>query len=268
MFSDVLDVFRIVGRFIPTIMTSIIVLISISILALIVDYKIAGFILLSLLFGIILAFFSRKKLDKVGTQTNQAIKSLNGVNIEFVDVLDSVQNNNLVKYYNCKTESMVDYFMKTAMKEDKKICFWSGIVSNYNSLFSLVLSIFLSLPFANHSLINMVFFILLSNILIQYSQKLELILQRIIRSAVCFRNIENIIRLPQRAGNKNLDHIQKVEFDSVVFSYPNSEKKIFHELSLTLSKGDCVKLEGPNGSGKSTLIKLLTNLYSIPSGEI
>lgn len=114
----------------------------------------------------------------------------------------------------------------------------------------------------------MAFFILLSNILIQYSQKLELIIQQIMHSRICFKNLENIINLPQRNGTQKIEKIDNIFFDKVSFSYPETEKLIFKDFSFRLEKGDCLKIEGQNGSGKTTFVKLLTNLYSVHSGKI
>lgn len=268
LFGDILDVFRIVGRSIPVIISSVLIIIGVSTISLIMDFKTTLFILSSILFGVILAFLSQKKLDRVGEKTNQSIKALNSINIEFVDMISMIQVNDLTEYYNSKTRKMVNNFITSAINEDKKIYFWNGLVTNYNSLFSLILSIILSLPLANNSLTNMAFFILLSNILIQYSQKLELIIQQIMHSRICFKNLENIINLPQRNGTQKIEKIDNIFFDKVSFSYPETEKLIFKDFSFRLEKGDCLKIEGQNGSGKTTFVKLLTNLYSVHSGKI
>lgn len=52
-------------------------------------------------------------------------------------------------------------------------------------------------------------------------------------------------------------HRQAVEIESVNFAYPGDERKIFTNLTLTLSAGDKVAVIGENGVGKTTLLKLL-----------
>ena len=59
----------------------------------------------------------------------------------------------------------------------------------------------------------------------------------------------------------------KIVFDQVSFSY-NSEKKILHNLSLTINPGDRVAIVGKSGSGKSTLISLLCRIYDVNCGTI
>lgn len=59
-----------------------------------------------------------------------------------------------------------------------------------------------------------------------------------------------------------------IEFRNVDFTYPETNKKILHNFSLTIQAGEKVALVGENGAGKSTVIKLLTRFYDVDAGEI
>lgn len=59
-----------------------------------------------------------------------------------------------------------------------------------------------------------------------------------------------------------------VVFDEVTFHYPQSNRMVLDQLTLTISSGETLALVGLNGSGKSTVIKLLTGLYTPTSGRI
>jgi ATP-binding cassette subfamily B protein len=54
----------------------------------------------------------------------------------------------------------------------------------------------------------------------------------------------------------------------VSFSYPGSDKKALHDVTLQIRPGESLALVGENGSGKTTLIKLLTRLYEPTEGRI
>lgn len=45
-------------------------------------------------------------------------------------------------------------------------------------------------------------------------------------------------------------------------------RRLFQDLNLTLSPGECVALIGPNGSGKSTLLRCIAGLYPDYEGTI
>lgn len=98
-------------------------------------------------------------------------------------------------------------------------------------------------------------------------------------------SVSNITRLSQQVANLklflSLPEIKKVskpnklpryeyllEFDSVSFKYPNTEKYVLKDVSLKIKLGENVAFVGENGAGKSTLIKLLCGLYKPESGKI
>ena len=59
-----------------------------------------------------------------------------------------------------------------------------------------------------------------------------------------------------------------ISFSNIDFSYPNSEEKIFNNLSLNIKKGEKIAIVGMSGSGKSTLLNLLLRFYDVTSGNI
>lgn len=63
-------------------------------------------------------------------------------------------------------------------------------------------------------------------------------------------------------------HTPSIEFKNVSFRYPNTDKNVFTNLSLTIDPGEKVALVGENGAGKTTLIKLLMRFYDVTEGEI
>jgi ATP-binding cassette subfamily B protein len=61
---------------------------------------------------------------------------------------------------------------------------------------------------------------------------------------------------------------QGLSVQNVSFTYPQTDKQVLHNVSLTCSPGKVVAIVGENGSGKSTLVKLLARLYAVQSGSI
>ena len=59
-----------------------------------------------------------------------------------------------------------------------------------------------------------------------------------------------------------------ISFSNIDFSYPNTEEKIFNNLSLKIKKGEKIAIVGMSGSGKSTLLNLLLRFYDVTSGHI
>lgn len=76
------------------------------------------------------------------------------------------------------------------------------------------------------------------------------------------------LELEDDLGEEILNSIESIEFKNVTFKYPNSDKIIFNNLNLKLTKGNNYGIVGINGAGKTTIIKLILRLYDDYSGEI
>ena len=63
-----------------------------------------------------------------------------------------------------------------------------------------------------------------------------------------------------------VEFYKTIELNNVAFSY--QEKEIFHDVNLTINKGDKVAFIGESGSGKSTLVDLIIGLDAPTLGEI
>ncbi len=73
--------------------------------------------------------------------------------------------------------------------------------------------------------------------------------------------------MPEDNGTIDIDRIDEIEIQGLVFKYENS-KKLFRDVNVTIKKCDKILIKGESGSGKSTLIKLLLGLYRIQEGQI
>ncbi|MCA0936049.1 cysteine/glutathione ABC transporter ATP-binding protein/permease CydC [Vibrio alginolyticus] len=64
------------------------------------------------------------------------------------------------------------------------------------------------------------------------------------------------------------DNQLDIEFDNISFAYPDGQKKVLHNLSLSLPLGSRTAIVGQTGSGKSTLIQLLCRYWDVNQGEV
>lgn len=64
------------------------------------------------------------------------------------------------------------------------------------------------------------------------------------------------------------DRIEKVTFNHVFFSYPNSDKFVLSDFCLEAGNGEVALVQGENGFGKTTMLKLLLRLYDPLQGSI
>ncbi|WP_438479798.1 ABC transporter ATP-binding protein [Oleiharenicola lentus] len=71
-------------------------------------------------------------------------------------------------------------------------------------------------------------------------------------------------------GTKRVDRLHgELVFDDVSFAYPSApERRVLHNITLSIRAGEHVAFVGPSGSGKSTLANLLLGLYAPSEGRI
>jgi ABC-type multidrug transport system fused ATPase/permease subunit len=60
----------------------------------------------------------------------------------------------------------------------------------------------------------------------------------------------------------------EITFDNVSFAYPETEKVVLKNFSLTIPPGEKIALVGINGAGKTTIVKLLCRFYDPTKGAI
>ena len=268
LYADVLDVFRVIGHHIPTLLGSAAVILASLLLAAFYDGKMMLFILAALILGMVISMLGKRMIAAKAGNTNQKLKEHHALCDQFVDSIPLVQTNPVLPYFAGKTKQGIADFIATSKKEDGVQVFWTEAVSHYNTLFNLALSTFLALPAAGASIVNLVFFITLSNIIMSEGQKSQLLIQQIIRAQVSFENVDRLLQLEKRQGTETLEKVKEIAFEGVHFSYQKGGEEALQDISCTLRSGENIRLTGSNGSGKSTFIKLLTGMYVPQEGRI
>ncbi len=80
------------------------------------------------------------------------------------------------------------------------------------------------------------------------------------------KRILSLLNETPQVGERETPKDFDITFEKVDFSY--GEKKVLHDISLSLKSGELTALVGPSGCGKSTLSKLAARFYDPASGRI
>lgn len=264
LYADMLNVFRIIGHHVPTIIGNLAVMIAALALSAFYGWQITLFILIAAALGFAFSLLTRKIIAGAGKEENEKLRQISGNADSFIEALPLVQTNTVKRYYLKKSADGITEFIKTAKRADGKIYFWTGTADSYYSVVSIALSALLAMPLTGGSVVNLVFFTLLAGTVIAQSQQAEQLLFQTFRLRACFDNAEEILALPPRQGERPLDRIDSVTFDKVSFSY--GTEVVLRDMSLHLERNKSYRLAGENGSGKSTVIKLIAGLYPPCSG--
>ena len=269
LYSDVLNIFTAIGHHIPSIVSSGLLIIALLVFLFINDVSAALLICVASALGIVISMFSKKYITNASKTVNMRIKGYDSCCTEYVEMLPMVQTNNLLEYYQEKTDKAVANFISASRKADVPIYLWSGFSSGYYSVFSILLSAFLVWPVAQKSVVDLVFFSLTTNIIIEESQKASQLIQQIIRTLPSFSHAEEVLALRKANGEQKLkEGISKIEFKDVSFSYSEKSDDVLRGINCEFQAGDIICVKGSNGSGKSTFYKLLTGMYQPESGML
>ncbi len=84
--------------------------------------------------------------------------------------------------------------------------------------------------------------------------------------------LESIPEIEDPVLDSKLENsINEIEFQSVSFCYPDTDRQVIQDISFKISKNKSLAIIGNTGSGKSTIINLLLRLYDLQneaSGKI
>lgn len=93
------------------------------------------------------------------------------------------------------------------------------------------------------------------------------------KTKLFFKDFASFMKLEEQSGAleapiRSISKINTIEFRHVSFKYPNSDRYVLKDLSMTLYGDKHYSFVGKNGAGKTTITKLLTGMYTEYEGEI
>jgi len=93
------------------------------------------------------------------------------------------------------------------------------------------------------------------------------------QTKTAYKTVENIMQMPvERPEGKKFVRRESIkgdiEFQDVVFAYPDAQKGALNKISFKINAGEKVGIIGKNGSGKTTIEKMILGLYEPSEGSI
>lgn len=265
------------------ILSEMLIIVGIFIFLSFIDYKILIYITI-LLSSIVFIYdkFFKKKLNLYGEEISKSSKKIfqaikEGV-LGFKEIKVLGKNNfflktiydNANKIYNTNIKALLIQSAPRYIIEIALIIFIILViifsVLNKTSLESLIptLTVF---GFAALRLIPS------ANLLLRSILQMRLGYYATNRLSKDFSNINYDFNLKNIYEDKNkkkfrLDKLYKLELKEVHFSYPDNDKKILNNLSLSCKNGDKIGIMGTSGAGKTTLIDIILGLIKLDKGKI
>tara|TARA_B100001063_G_C16762864_1_gene556918 strand:+ start:556 stop:2265 length:1710 start_codon:yes stop_codon:yes gene_type:complete len=231
-------------------------------------------IIISMLFGYLIFFFSKGILLSQGKKRqlseNSSIQLLNDLSRSYQEIKISDKKN---------------FFLEKILKEYYAIVksvFYSGFIQGLpRILFELILLIGI-LIFGlviyhiygsyKETFLIISFFSVVSLRVIPSINRLVYNLQQITFFSPVIKNVENEFKkIKTEKKEKNLENIvfDNLKFEKVNFKYNESSKQfILKDINIVINSGDSICIMGPSGSGKSTLLNLIMGFIRPNGGKI
>lgn len=115
-------------------------------------------------------------------------------------------------------------------------------------------------------------YLLLTNVFFRPIEKINSIIELYPRGIAGFKQYLEIINtepdIQDAPDAIDVGHLSgRICFEDVSFGYENN-KRVLHNINLTVDPGETVAFVGPSGAGKTTLCSLIPRFYDIEAGRI
>ena len=220
-----------------------------------------------------LSYFLTKKLKKVQQHIVTETAALAGSTTESLRNIELVKSLGLadqeIDRLNTTTEKILALELKK-LRYVRSISFVQGTLINL--MRNAILLFLLYLVFTQVITFGQFFSLYIYSFFIFGPlQEIGTVITAYREAEVSMAKFKEIVDTPIEATPTNptpLGRVEKLQFDSVSFSYKQATTNALENISFTAKKGETIAFVGPSGSGKTSLVKLLVGLYAPQSGHI
>ena len=266
IYMDTINIFGCISVHTVNVITNVMLICIFEVIAFSIDVMLGAALLAVAVAGFILALLTRGRIAGASRDVNMKMKLDNKNVSEYVDSIEAARNNNLISYFVDKENKCIHDFINASVKADNTLVSLKNLVSQFHQWASLLL-IALTTMYVKGDAGNLVFAMLVLDVVLDASRSLENSLYQIVRNEPSFEHVEELLALTREIKDEVLDSVDSISFENVSFSY-DDKKQVISELNAEFKKGEIIHVKGENGKGKSTFIKLLNGLLEPDCGSI
>jgi len=259
----------------PDISSTILIPIIALVMMFVFDWRLG----LATLVPIAYAIFILSTLGRKGTKfMERYMQSLEEMNSEAVEYVRGIP---VVKVFQQTIYSFKNFYktietyhqMVTAYSNSWKVpyCIYTTLVNGF-VLFLVPVAILIigNGDDVKLTIVNMMIYVLVTPLFSQCVMRSMYLSNATNQAGIAIDRINDIARTKDLEVCENPVPMKEfnVEFKNVSFTYPDTEKQVLHNISLSVPTGRTVALVGASGGGKSTVAKLLPRFFDVDEGEI
>lgn len=268
--ENIEDMELILAHAMPEGISNILVLILVSIMLFIIDWRMALLALAVLPIGMVVVTLMMKNgLKRMGGYY-EASKEMNENIIEYVSGME------VIKVFNQTTTSF-QKFSSSVEKYKKYTLDWYRVSWNYMTIYSIILPSMLLflLPFGTLFYVSGTLELSTFVLCMLLSISMGVPMTRLVEFFPTFpmlkqksQKIEDAFGEEEIVNKGTADQLKifSVAFENLTFAYNDTD--VLKDVSFTAKEGKVTALVGESGAGKSTLAKLLVRFWDIKKGSI
>lgn len=260
-----------VWNFVGIISVRLALTVIISIILLILNFKLGIIILAIFILSYIILTPFYFKTTRIYRNLQKIVIDLQGDINEYIESYGTTKTLKL-------EEINLEHINTTLNKCKKEIIKSNKIISMHNGLFSLLTfaSVITILVIGGNELslgIGMASTIML---MVDYVDDINRHMKSLLEHIHglnnrynCFLNVLKTYKMPkeQNKGTRSLENIEKIEFKDISLSY-DGVNTILDKINFTVQKPMQIAIVGKSGTGKTSLVNLLPRFYDICGGSI
>ncbi|QOG11633.1 type I secretion system permease/ATPase [Arcobacter sp. FWKO B] len=277
--ANILKEFESIRAFITASTISLLIDLPFIIIFLIAIYYIGGILVIVpvviILFIILYTYYAKEKLQNSIKDSYEAASLKNGVLIESLSSIETLKSLGATGYSQWKWEEATSQIADKSISSktiSASITTVTAFLLQLNTVAIIILGTYM-IGEKELSMGALIAVVIISSRAISPMGQVASLLSTFHHTKVSYKALDDIMNMPVEhpQGKKFVarpEYRGNVEFKSVSFSYPNSDKSTLNNVSFKISEGEHVAIIGKIGSGKSTVHKLLLSLYVPNEGAI
>ncbi len=270
--TDINTIDTFIGSTVGKLIVSILILIFTSIILLVINWKLALFILLTNPIVVLVTAKMARKVGFLKRKENQAVEEFQEQLNDTLELFNQIKAVNKEDYFFNKilnkAKKLKDISIKFGYKSDKSMRLsYLSFLSGYEVFRSISI---LAVAYSNLSIGLMLAIFGYLWIMMTPTQDVITFQYNLSNARNACSRVEDIFKLKQeREVKKSIDPFKNslnIELKELNFGY--DDRLILKDISLKIDAKSKVAIVGPSGSGKSTLANLIASFYEPNSGDI
>lgn len=272
--GDVNSLKQVLSNSITTLIPDLITLVTVLVIMLTINFRLAIASFVSLPFLIIGLFLIETRSHKRWQTYRKKSANLNAYvheNISGIRVIQSFRaEDEALETFNTLQKENIDTFFSACLNNDffgplVDICWAISTIALYYTAIKI-------LKFQSTNVGDLIAFTSYTKMFWQPISNLSSFYNQLVTNiAGAERIFEVLDTKPEIADNENVISLPEIKgdisFHNVSFSYePGS--KVLDNISFHVKPGETIALVGPTGAGKSTIVNLISRFYNIQEGQI